>query len=79
MPLPLPDLDDRLLAVVGVAELRVEGVPTPSLGFGKRKDAAMLESIRGQISGAAMTSRNDLANAIANIESFALHVQVPHA
>ena len=58
-----------LLAVVGVAELRVEGVPTPALGFGKRKDAAMLESIRGQISGAAMTSRTDLANAIAKIES----------
>ena len=58
-----------LLAVVGVAELRVEGVPTPSFGFGKRKDAAVLDSIRGQISGAAMTSRNDLANAIAKIES----------
>ena len=58
-----------LLAVVGVAELRVEGVPTPSLGFGKRKDAEMLDSVRGQISGAAMTSRTELANAIAKIES----------
>jgi hypothetical protein len=58
-----------LLAVVGIAELRTEGVPTPSFSFGKRKDAEMLDSIRGQISGASSDTRVVLADAIAQIES----------
>jgi len=58
-----------LLAIVAVAEIRSGGVPSPSFSFGKRKDAEMLETIRGQIAGASTDSRAVLADAISQIES----------
>ncbi len=59
-----------LLAIVGVTELRgAERIAMPSLRLGKRRDADMLDSIRGQISGASSDTRTVLAEAISQIES----------